>query len=156
MKTLCKSFRLKLFVECPFPKLWKFSKDTLVWCCSRSSHRRCSVKKDVLKRFANFTKHPCWSLFLIKLHAFRPATLLKRDSNTGVLLWILWNFEENLRTAASVARMSILTCVTFCISQWVANALILSSNVFTQVVINVIPHRTLQNIYVHLKFAAKL
>ena len=36
----------------------------------RISHRRCSVKKDVLKKFANFTgKRLCWSLFLIKLQA---------------------------------------------------------------------------------------
>ena len=36
----------------------------------RSSQRRCSVKKAVLKIFANFTgKHLCWSLFLIKLQA---------------------------------------------------------------------------------------
>ena len=34
----------------------------------RSSHRRCSVKKGVLKNFANFTgKHPRCSLFSIKL-----------------------------------------------------------------------------------------
>ena len=59
----------------------------------RSSHRRCSVKKRVLNNFAYFTaKHPCWSLFLTKLQAFRPATLLKRDSNTGVFLWNLRNF----------------------------------------------------------------
>ena len=34
----------------------------------RSSHRRCSVKKDVLKNCVNFSgKHlRCWSLFLIK------------------------------------------------------------------------------------------
>ena len=33
----------------------------------RSSHRRCSVKKDVLKNFANFTaKHLCLSLFIRK------------------------------------------------------------------------------------------
>ena len=45
----------------------------------RSSHYRCSVKKVVLKTFANFTgKHLCWSLFLITLLVFRPATLLKR------------------------------------------------------------------------------
>ena len=31
-------------------------------------------------------------LFLIKLQTFRFATLLKRDSNTGVFLWNLWNF----------------------------------------------------------------
>ena len=45
----------------------------------RNSHRRCSVKKGVLKNFANFTgKHLCWSPFLILLQVFRPATLLKR------------------------------------------------------------------------------
>ena len=34
------------------------------------SHQRCSVKKDVLKNFANFTgRHLCWSLFLIKLQS---------------------------------------------------------------------------------------
>ena len=37
----------------------------------RSSNQRCSVKKDVLKTFANFTgKHLCWSLFLITLQVF--------------------------------------------------------------------------------------
>ena len=36
-------------------------------------------KKSVLKNFANFVgKHLCWSLFLRKLHTFRPATLLER------------------------------------------------------------------------------
>ena len=51
-------------------------------------------KKGALKNFANFTrKYPCWSLFLIKLQAFRPATLLKRDSNTGMFLLTLRNFK---------------------------------------------------------------
>ena len=50
-------------------------------------------KIDVLKNFVIFTgKHLCWSYFLIKLQASRPATLFKRDCNTGVLLWILRNF----------------------------------------------------------------
>ena len=53
----------------------------------RSSHRRCSVKKAVLKNFTIFTgKHQCWSPFLKKLQPLRPGTLLKRDSNTGVFL----------------------------------------------------------------------
>ena len=44
-------------------------------------------KKAVLKNFSVFTgKHLCWSLFLIKLQAFRSATSLKRDPNTGVFL----------------------------------------------------------------------
>ena len=37
-------------------------------------------------------KHLHWSLFLITLQALGPATLLKRDSNTGIFLWILQNF----------------------------------------------------------------
>ena len=37
----------------------------------RSSRSQMFLKIDVLKNFANFTgKHPCWSLFLIKLQAF--------------------------------------------------------------------------------------
>ena len=44
-------------------------------------------KKGVLKNFASLTeKHLCWSLFLIKLQAWEPPTLLKRDSNTDVFL----------------------------------------------------------------------
>ena len=37
------------------------------------------------------------------LQAFRPVTLLKGDFNTGVFLWILWNFIEHLfwRTSAN-------------------------------------------------------
>ena len=53
----------------------------------------CSVKISALKNFANFTwKHLCWSFFLIKLQAFKAATLLKKDSNTDVFLWTLQNF----------------------------------------------------------------
>ena len=63
---------------------------------SRSSHRRCSLKKAVLKNFALFRgKYLSWSLFLIMLQAMRPAPLLKRDSNTGVFLRILRNFSEH-------------------------------------------------------------
>ena len=48
------------------------------WVKIRSSHQRCSVKRGVLKNFAKFTgKHMCWSLCLIKLQTWRPATLLK-------------------------------------------------------------------------------
>ena len=52
-----------------------------------SSHSQMFFKLDIVKSFANFKgKHKYWSLFLIKLHALRPATLLKRDSNTAVFL----------------------------------------------------------------------
>ena len=44
-------------------------------------------KKAVLKNVVIFTgKHLYWSHFLIKLLAFSPVTLLKRDSKTGVFL----------------------------------------------------------------------
>ena len=57
----------------------------------RSSHRRCSIKKGVLRNFAKFTgKHLCQRLFFKKT-----ATLLKKS------LWhrcFLVNFEKFLRT----------------------------------------------------------
>ena len=56
----------------------------------KSSCSQISSKIGVLKNFEILTgKHLCWSLFLIKLQACKPATLLKRDSSTGVFLWIL-------------------------------------------------------------------
>ena len=40
-----------------------------------------------LKNFVIFTgKHLCCSIFKINLQTFRPATLLIRDSKTGVIL----------------------------------------------------------------------
>ena len=45
------------------------------------------MKKGVLKNLAVFKgKYLSWSLFLIKLPAFRLVTLLEKDSNTGVFL----------------------------------------------------------------------
>ena len=45
----------------------------------RSSHRRCSVKKGVLRNFAKFTgKHLYQSLFFNKIAGLRSATLLKK------------------------------------------------------------------------------
>ena len=54
----------------------------------------------VLKNFPIFTgKHPCWSLFLIKLQAFRPA---KRDSQhmyfpVSIVKFLRINFIEHPR-----------------------------------------------------------
>ena len=70
--------------------LWKKSMNSFF--CNvlifRSSRSQIFFKIDVLKKFPSFTgTHLCWSFFLIKPQALRPATLLKRDSNTGVFLW---------------------------------------------------------------------
>ena len=64
---------------------------------NRSSYRRCSVKKVLLKNFTKFTgKHLYQSLFFNKVAGLRPATLLKKR---------LWhrcfpvNFVKFLRTS---------------------------------------------------------
>ena len=58
----------------------------------------CSVRKGVLRNFSTFTeKCLCQGPFFNKVRA-QPATLLKKDSGTGVSLWILQNFREHLFT----------------------------------------------------------
>ena len=66
-----------------------------------------SVRQGVLKNFANFTgKNLCWSLFLIKLEFWGPATLLKKTL-TQVFSCEIYKlfknnyFEEHLWTSAS-------------------------------------------------------
>ena len=57
----------------------------------RSSCSQMFFQTGVLNNFAIFTgKHLCWSLFMIKLKAWRPTTILKRDPKTGVFLWKLF------------------------------------------------------------------
>ena len=56
-------------------------------------------KIDVLKILANFTgKDLCWSLFLLRLEAWRNGTLLRRDSEKGVFLCnrgvFLWKLKK--------------------------------------------------------------
>ena len=54
-------------------------------------------KIGVLKYFAVLTeKHLRSDLFLVKFQTFRSASFLRRDCNTGVFLWILRDFSEQL------------------------------------------------------------
>ena len=63
----------------------------------RSSYWRCSVRKVVLRHFANFTeKHLCQSLSFNKVAGLRPATLLKKRLWHSCFLWILRNFYKHL------------------------------------------------------------
>ena len=63
----------------------------------RSSRPEVLCKKGVLRNFTKFTgKHLCQNLFFNKVAGLRPATLLKRDSGTGICVWILQNFWEQL------------------------------------------------------------
>ena len=64
---------------------------------SRRNHRRCSIKKSVLRNFAKFLGiHLCQSLFFIKVAGLKPANLFKKR------LWHMCftvNFAKFLRTA---------------------------------------------------------
>ena len=58
----------------------KETKDSSAKEIFRSSHLRCSVKKGVLRNFAEFTgKYLCQRLFFNKVAGLRHATLLKRS-----------------------------------------------------------------------------
>ena len=63
---------------------------------TKSSHRRCSVRKGALRNFPKFTgKHLCQSLFFNKITGPRPVTLFKKR------LWhrcFPMNFGKFLRT----------------------------------------------------------
>ena len=71
----------------------------------RSSHRRCCLKKGVLKNFANFAgKHMCWSLL--------QACNFSKKTETLVFSCEIWEifkniyFEENLRKTAYICFTS--------------------------------------------------
>ena len=55
----------------------------------RSSLRKCSMKKSVLKVFNIHRKAFMVESLFNKVQAWRSATLLKTDFNTGIFLWIL-------------------------------------------------------------------
>ena len=60
---------------------------TMKYCEVGISRSQMFSKIGVIKNFAKITrKHLCWSLFFSKIAGPLPATLLKRDSNTGVFL----------------------------------------------------------------------
>ena len=75
---------------------------------NRSSHRRCSVRKGVLKNFSKFTgKHLCQRLYfnkaegLLKFTGIQLYQSLYFDKVAGLRLWhrcFPMNFEKFLRT----------------------------------------------------------
>ena len=69
-----------------FQKSWKTE-------TARSSHRRCSMKKGVLKAFSKFIgKHLCQSLFVNKFAGLSLQLYEKRDCGADIFLLILRNF----------------------------------------------------------------
>ena len=76
----------------------------------KSSHRRCSIKKAYIKNLEIFAgKHLCWSLFLRKLQAWRPATLLKRDSKETLMNIAIFLRKPILKKICERLLMCVLT-----------------------------------------------
>ena len=68
-----------------------------------SSCPKVFYKKGFLKNFAKFTGGLlCRSLFFNKTANWSPASFLKRDSGTGVILWIWGNYLDCLYCRTSV------------------------------------------------------
>ena len=86
---LCKFF---IKIESTRRREIKEKSPQLIWLycgrAARSSHRRCSVKKAVLKNFAIFTGNSCVGVFSKK-------NCRSEGPNTGVFLWILRNFKNS-------------------------------------------------------------
>ena len=51
-----------------------------------------TMQKQVFLKISHEKNHVLEFLFLLTLQVFRPATLLKKNYNTGVSLWKFWNF----------------------------------------------------------------
>ena len=58
---------------------------------SRSSRPEVFCTKGFLKISQNSQENTCAGSFLNRVTGLRPVTLLKRDSNVGAFIWILWN-----------------------------------------------------------------
>ena len=77
---------------------------------SRSSHQRCSIEKAVLKNFAIFTgKHLHWSLFLIELQVWGPATVLK-ETPAKVFFCAYCEIFKNTYFQEKLQRTASLNC----------------------------------------------
>ena len=88
-------FRLKAFFCLILRHLISLALNFILRLKNQRQSPEVFCEKGVLKNFAIFTgKHLCCSFFLIMLQGWTPATLLKRDSNNGVFLWILLSFQE--------------------------------------------------------------
>ena len=93
LKTLGKPNAFYIFRGIKKSRTWNGSTMLLTKC--KISHSQAFFKIGSLENFEIFTVIKLrWNLLIIKMQAWRPET--KKDSNTGVFLWILWNFWEHL------------------------------------------------------------
>ena len=106
-KTLSSSRHLELFLKVTVQKnfrnisWWDFKGKSLcrrlsqnIFCEYRSSHRRCSIKKGVLRNFAKLTgKHLCQSLFFNQVAGL--LQLIKKETLTQVFSFEFCQISKN-------------------------------------------------------------
>ena len=93
--SVMKALNTSLGASVLFPMEFLLVSLTTIRSHQGSNHQRCSVKKGVLKKIANFTgKHLCWSFFLIKLQ-------LRLLSYEICEIFKNTYFEEHLRTTTA-------------------------------------------------------
>ena len=89
LASLCNFNYLQIFVKAKFTVV-KYNSKIIIYHQIKFRKRyngQVFYKKTVPRNFAIFIeKHLCWSLFLIKMQAFSPETLLKSGSNTAIFL----------------------------------------------------------------------
>ena len=84
----------------------------------KSSHQRCSFKKEFLSNFTKFKgKHQCWTLFLNKGSGLRSATLLKKrlqEKCFSVNFVKFWRTTFLQNTSRRLLPFVIYLTVSFC------------------------------------------
>ena len=77
----------------------------------RSSYGRCSIRKLLSNILWYSHENTCTGVyFLITLQVIRHVTLLKRDSNTNIFLWISRNWYEDLFWRTFVNKCIVGKC----------------------------------------------
>ena len=81
----------------------------------RSSYRRCSTKKGVLKNFAKFIgKHLCQSLIFNNVVGLKPTTLLKKRLWTQACIFIQKRLQHNYFPVNFAKIFGILILQSIC------------------------------------------
>ena len=88
---------------------------------NRNSHHRRSMEQGVLKNSAKFTDKHLWQgLFFIKLQAW--GLYRKRESGTGVFLWILLNFLRTTFLQNTCGGYFCFSATKLCLSkEWLTD-----------------------------------
>ena len=121
MKQLTFFIHLDCMTLCDNQYLYMIHNLTIFWPIIwpfRSSRRRCSVKKGVLKNFAKFTgKHLCQSLFLNKV-AGDACNFIKKEILAQVFSCEFSEIYKNTFLTEHLRRLLLTSLESFWITSW--------------------------------------